>query len=137
MIDIKGLKMIEIIIALIAGVAVGAGGSAVLQNIGKKEKVEPVIIKSHEGTEEAIKQLTNLDLVVPLCEPSFIESNGNNLCREIICLQFTRGLDSQTSGSQCESISNINNKIQIDEWCNQYKEATLKQNCVNLFWKRD
>lgn len=137
MIDFKGLKMIEMIVALIIGVAVGAGGASIAHNISKKEKPEPIIINPHEGTEEAIKQLTNLDLAMPLCSPGFIEKNGDRLCREVICLQFTRGLDSQTAGSQCESISNINNKIEIEKWCNQYQDQSMKQDCVDLFWKRN
>jgi len=137
MIDFKGLNMIEIAIAVLIGVAVGAGGATIAHNVSKDKTPEPIIINPHEGTEEAIKQLTNLDLAAPLCAPEFIEKNGDRLCREVVCLQFTRGLDSQTAGAQCESISNINNKIEIEKWCNQYQDQSMKQDCVDLFWKRD
>ena len=43
----------------------------------------------------------------------FIEKNGPGLCREIWCLMQTRGVDSKTGESYCESISNINNSIKI------------------------
>tara|TARA_Y100001973_G_C5162656_1_gene314371 strand:+ start:511 stop:924 length:414 start_codon:yes stop_codon:yes gene_type:complete len=137
MIDFKGLNMLEILLAALIGVVVGAGGATIAHSVSKDKTPEPIIINSHEGTEEAIKQLTNLDLAAPLCSSEFIDKNSDRLCREVLCLQFSRGLDSKTAGSQCESISNINNKIEIEKWCNQYQDQSLKQDCVDLFWKRN
>ncbi len=127
---------IDIIIAAIIGLAVGAGGTAAI-TMRKEEPPAPVIIKSHEGTEEAIKNLTALDLTEPICRPAFIAEKGDLLCRELTCLQFSRGLDSQTAGSQCESISNIANKLQILEACSSIDEEEKKRACTDLFWKRN
>ena len=65
------------------------------------------------------------------------QEHGPLLCRELTCLQFTRGMDSQTSGTQCEEISNIQNKIEIEKWCNQYQDESMKQDCIDIFWKRN
>lgn len=132
------MKMIgiDIIIAALLGLAVGAGGVVAFTH-KDKEPAAPVVIQSHEGTEEAIKNLTALDLTEPICKPEFIKEKGNLLCRELTCLQFSRGLDSQTAGSQCESISNIANKIQILEACSEIEDEDKKKECTELFWKRN
>ena len=129
-------KMIEIIIALLGGIIVGAGATVGVLN---KKKIEdkPIIVEHNKGTEEAIKNLTELDLTQPLCSPEYIKEHSDLLCRELTCLQFSRALDSQTSGAQCEAISNIANKIRIESWCNQYQDLSLKTDCINLFWKRN
>ena len=130
------ISMIELIAIFVGGLVVGVGATIGITH-KKKEAEKPIIIKQHEGTEEAIKQLTELDLTEPLCSPEFIKENTDMLCRELTCLQFSRGLDSQTSGAQCEAISNIANKIRIESWCNQYQDAALKNDCIDLFWKRN
>ena len=128
--------MLEIIIALLGGVLLGGAGATVAHNLSKK-KEEPVVINPHEGSDKAIQQLTDLDITKPLCAPTFIKENGVLLCREITCLQFSRGFDAQTSGQQCEAISNIHNKIEIQKWCSQYQDEALRQDCIELFWKRN
>lgn len=131
------MKMIgiDVIIAAVIGLGLGAGGVLVF-NHQKKEPV-PVVVKTHEGTEEAIKNLTALDLTEPICKPEFIKEKGNLLCRELTCLQFSRGLDSKTAGSQCESISNIANKIQILKACESISDEDKKKECIDVFWKRN
>lgn len=124
--------MTEIIISVVVGLAVGIGGTAAVMH-----KPEPIPTKPHEGTEQAIKQLTALDLTEPVCKPKYIEKHGNLLCRELTCLQFTRGLDSQTSGAQCESISNIANKLEIREACKNIEEQEERRACIDIFWKRN
>ncbi len=126
----------ELIIIFATGLVVGIGGTIGIKEALKKD-TPPVVVKTHEGTEQAIKNLTALDITKPVCDPVYIQENTDLLCRELTCLQFSRGLDSQTSGGQCESISNIANKITIERWCNQYQDASLKQDCINLFWKRN
>lgn len=132
------MKMIgiDVIIAALLGLAVGAGG-VVAFNHKKPEAPAPIIVNPHEGTDEAIKNLTALDLTEPICKPEFIKEKGNLLCRELTCLQFSRGLDSQTAGAQCESISNIANKIQILEACSEIQDEDKKKECLELFWKRN
>ena len=134
MIKNRDEKMIEILIAALIGVGIGAGGSFLLS---KNKDKDPIIVNPHEGTDEAIKNLTNLDITQPLCSPEYIEKNGVILCREIVCLQFSRGLDSKTAGAQCEAISNIHNKIEIQKWCDQYTDEIRRKDCVDLFWKRN
>lgn len=131
---IKVFKM-EIAIASLIGLLLGVGGTI----IATKEPPEPpppVVVETHKGTEEAIKQLTGLDLTAPVCSPEYIETHTDLLCRELTCLQFTRGFDSQTGGEQCEIISNISNSILIDKHCSKYEQAETKQDCIELFFKR-
>lgn len=123
--------MIEIVIAAVVGLGIGIGGTVLVN------KKDPPPVETHQGTEKAIAQLTELDLTKPICDPVYIEAHGDLLCRELTCLQFSRGLDSQTSGAQCESISNIANKIQIQKTCNDIEDQQEKQSCIDLFWKRN
>ena len=55
------------------------------------------------------------------------------LCRELTCLIYSRGIDSQTSGQTCEQISNIANTISMIEYCKDSTEGSL---CHELFWRR-
>lgn len=132
---IKEKKQMEILIASVLGIIFGAGGAVLATQ--KATPSEPIIIKSNEGTEKAIQQLTALDITKPVCTPEYIEKHTDLLCRELTCLQFTRGFDAQTSGDQCESIANIQNTIMIDLHCKkEHKEPAQKQDCIDLFFKR-
>lgn len=97
--------------------------------LGRPTIEEPKIIH------QPAAQLTELDLVKPICKPSYIEKHGDLLCRELTCLQFSRGIDSQTSGQQCESISNIANSIAVMQACTN-DDTTAQQQCIDLFWRR-
>ena len=97
--------------------------------LGRPKVEEPKIIH------QPAVQLTELDLVKPICKPVYIEKHGDLLCRELTCLQFSRGIDSQTSGQQCESISNIANSIAVHKTCSN-EDATVQQQCIDLFWRR-
>lgn len=125
------MAIIEIVVAACIGLGVGIGGTLLIN------KAPPEQPQQHEGTERAIQQLTELDLSKPICDPVFIKEKGDLLCRELTCLQFSRGLDSQTSGSQCESISNIANKIEIKKACDSLQDKDEKEKCIDLFWKRN
>lgn len=127
------MGLVEIGVSGILGLVIGILGTVAVGKVADK----PVPTENHAGTEQAIAQLTELDLTKPICDPAYIEKHGNLLCRELTCLQFTRGLDAQTSGAQCESISNIGNKIQIDSWCREHAKPEQYQDCVDLFWKRN
>lgn len=124
--------MTELVLAAIIGLLVGAGSaSAVILNRPEKPT------DTHEGTEQAIQQLTQLDLTEPVCNPGYIATNTDLLCRELTCLQFSRGLDSQTAGAQCESISNIRNKIAIMDYCGKKTDADAAKECIEIFWRRN
>lgn len=130
--------MIELGIAALVGVIIGGAATVAVTEAGK-DKTPPIVVADQiaKGQVEVQKQLTDLDIIDPICSVEFIKENSDLLCRELTCLMFTRGVDSETAGSTCELISNISNKIQIEKWCNQYQDAALKQDCIELFWKRN
>ena len=123
-------KMIEIGL-LIGGLILGAGGTFFAMNASKK----PTDDKTSQAQQEVIKQLTDLDIIKDICKPEQITDAENRLlCRELTCLIYSRGIDSQTSGQTCEQISNIANTISMIEYC---KDNTTEGSlCYELFWRR-
>jgi len=122
-------QMVEIILASLIGVLLGVGGTKALDN--KKPTIEDTTATKQQ---EVIKQLTDLDVIKEICNPEQTQTQkGLLLCREMTCLVYSRGIDSQTSGKQCEEISNIQNTITMIDYCNQQGEGTL---CADLFWRR-
>ena len=73
------MALVEIVVSVIAGIVVGVGGTAIVMH-----KEPSIPIQTHQGTEQAIKQLTELDLTEPVCSPEYIQLHGNLLCREKI-----------------------------------------------------
>ena len=122
-------QMVEIILAGLIGVLLGVGGAKAL------EKRQPTIEDTTATKQqEVIKQLTDLDVIKEICAPEQTQTKeGLLLCREMTCLVYSRGIDSQTSGKQCEEISNIQNTISMIEYCNEQGDGTL---CTDLFWRR-
>jgi hypothetical protein len=128
--------MSEIAIAGIIGLLIGVGSTIGIAHI-TKQPPPPLVDTTSETQQEVIKQLTSLELIEPLCKPEALtEAQDVLLCRELTCLQFTRGIDSQTSGSQCEEISNISNKIIQMEFCAKKEDPEEKKDCIELFWRR-
>lgn len=122
-------QMVEIILAGLIGVLLGIGGTNVLAD--KQPKIEDTTATKQQ---EVIKQLTDLDVIKEICNPEQTKTQeGMLLCREMTCLVYTRGIDSQTSGKQCEEISNIQNTISMIEYCNEQGDGSL---CTDLFWRR-
>ena len=122
-------QMVEIILAGLIGVILGVGGAKALEN--KKPAIEDTTATKQQ---EVIKQLTDLDVIKDICNPEQTQTQeGLLLCREMTCLIYTRGIDSQTSGKQCEEISNIQNTISMIEYCNEQGDGSL---CTDLFWRR-
>jgi hypothetical protein len=121
-------KMIEALL-LVGGIILGGGAVALLGN--KK----PTDDKTSQTQQEVIKQLTDLDMIKELCHPDKIKTaEGLLTCRELTCLVYTRGIDSQTSGKTCEEISNMQNSIMIMEYCKDRFED--KTDCYDVFWRR-
>lgn len=122
----------EIIIGIICFV-IGAGGGAGITAVVMKNKPPGVVIvepdKTSEKQQETILQLTDIDLAKEICE----KQGGTLLCREVLCLQFSRGIDSQTAGKTCEEISNIHNSITIMEECEKREDP---EKCLDVFWRR-
>ncbi len=89
-----------------------------------------------KGQIDIQKNLTDLDLVKESCSEVFISKHGDGLCRELFCRMQQRGIDSKTSGSECESISNINNTLTIIKQCEDSKKTEEdKSDCTDLFFK--
>ena len=121
--------MVEIILAGLIGVILGVGGAKALEN--KKPAIEDTTATKQQ---EVIKQLTDIDVIKEICNPEQTKTQeGLLLCREMTCLIYTRGIDSQTSGKQCEEISNIQNTMSMIEYCNEQGDGSL---CTDLFWRR-
>lgn len=123
--------MIEIIVAALCGLAVGIGGTFGIQATQKKNAA-PIVIEDKRGQIEAetVQQLTNLDVTLELCK----DDNNKELCRELICYQFAT--QSASSQGQCESISNIKNKIELYNFCTEQGEDKFDK-CIDIFWRRN
>ena len=145
---IKGNSMSSLTLFLI-GALIGVGGTSVtIVSINKNKQdnnsTQQIITEIgklkdevSKGQIDVQKNLTDLDLVKESCSESFIAKHGNGLCRELFCRMQQRGIDSKTSGSECESISNINNTLTIIEQCEKIKTDNKedKSDCEELFFK--
>ncbi len=121
-------QMVEIILAGLIGVLLGVGGAKAFE---KKPAIEDTTATKQQ---EVIKQLTDLDVIKEICNPEQTKTQeGLLLCREMTCLVYSRGIDSQTSGKQCEEISNIQNTMSMIQYCNEQGDGSL---CTDLFWRR-
>ena len=120
----------ELALSIICGLLIGIVGTIGVQSLN--EENESAALNTQQ---EIIKQLTENDIIAPICSKSYLEKNGPLLCRELTCLQFTRGIDSKTGGSQCETISNIQNTKIIRKECTD-EDPAKKQACIDLFWRR-
>ena len=119
------------------GVLAGGGGTAGTLLILEKNKepvVPPVVVVPDNTVAveqiEVQKQLTDIDLLSTPCSSEYISVNGEGLCREMFCRMTTRGIDSKTSGQECESISNILNSLVIVRACDG------SEDCERIFDKR-
>jgi len=124
----KETRMIEALLVL-GGIIIGGGAVALI----KGEK--PSDDKTSQGQQEVIKQLTNLDVIKDLCSSEKVTKIEDRLlCRSMACLVYSRGIDSQTSGKECEEISNLANSISIMEYCkDRFEDETT---CYDVFWRR-
>ena len=131
----KENKML-IVLGLLGGVALTTSAWVVVE----RNKPEPETINVEDIVQSTIalhkpsENLTEPDLLKVPCSLDYIATNGDLLCREMFCRMTTRGIDSKTSGGECEQISNIQNKLVILEECSKLGEA-YKQ-CVELFDRR-
>lgn len=132
--------MVEIIVAAVVGLALGIGGTVGIQAASRPKDPLVVAVGGDEvakGQTEVQKQLTNLDLVADICAPAFIveQKQGDLLCREMFCRMQQRGIDAQTSQSDCNEIANISNTKSIQSACVDL-EGDAKEECTDLFFKR-
>ena len=122
--------MNEMIIAGIIGLVVGIGSTIGIQQATKPNVVPPVVI-----ADPVAKELGKLDLVEPICEPTFIESKGDGLCKLLWCMTQTNSATGEISGQMCDNISNVENKKAILEYCSQYQEEE-RDRCIDVFFRR-
>ena len=71
----------------LGGLAIGAGAVGAVWLFFHRKPDIPLVIKDEtaEKQQDVILQLTDLDLVKPVCDPVFIEKNSDLLCREMFC----------------------------------------------------
>tara|TARA_Y100001938_G_C8010630_1_gene389817 strand:+ start:563 stop:967 length:405 start_codon:yes stop_codon:yes gene_type:complete len=113
---------------VIAGLAFVAGGAVGVAVVKSRPVETPAVVQ-----QEVIKQLTNLDLILPLCNPEQIEKTGE-MCRYLACLQFSRGVDAQTGGNgECERIGNVISKKSVYDYCSKVADNS---DVVAIEWDR-
>ena len=136
----------EIIVGVIAFLVGTGAGFGIFK---ATEKKEPTVLedKTSQAQQEVVKQLTNLDLIMPLCTP---DKEGKlehaDMCRYLACLQYSRGVDSKTSGKECEEISNLMSSQAILEHCITFYPESVVNNgidqnskfvqCLTVYGKR-
>ena len=122
---------------LYIGLSLGsAGGSSALTYWITRKPEQPQTEQVAKGQIEVQKNLTEPDLLELPCSLDYITARGEGLCREMFCRMTTRGIDSKTSGSECESISNTINKALILEVCAKPTELDEQKKCIEFFDRR-
>ena len=130
--------MIEIGIAALVGLIIGAGGLFGIQQATKKP--EPVVVavggdEVAKGQVEVQKELIDLDLLVVPCSKEYIEAKHELLCREMFRRMQQRGIEAQTSQQDCSEISNLANTKAIQGSCENL-DGEVQEACIDLFFKR-
>ena len=141
-------KYMSSLTLFLIGALIGVSGTSITFIYLKKQKqdnnsTEQIISEIgklkdtvSKGQIDVQKNLTDLDLVKESCSGDFISKHGDGLCRELFCRMQQRGIDSKTSGSECESISNINNTLTIIKQCEDNKKTEEdRSECTDLFFK--
>ena len=120
----------------LTGLIVGGFGTAYVINKRSADEAPIVVVSDPVAGEqqEIIKQLTNLDMLVEPCSTEYINKNSDLLCREMYCRVMTRGIDSKTSGQECEAISNVANSKIIINHCELFLEE--KEECYEKYRER-
>jgi len=130
--------MIELLIAGVVGVLLGAGGAVGFHVVTKDKGPQIIEVggdKVAQAQVEVQKQLTDLDLLTAPCSSEYIKEQGDLLCREMFCRMQQRGIDAQTSQIDCSEISNIANTRSIRDTCAGLEGDALEK-CTDLFFKR-
>lgn len=127
--------MTWIIVAAVAGLAVGGGGVFAFTRDDKP--VAPVVVADVSAQKQAEVQvnLSNLDIVKPVCTSEFIKENGDGLCREMFCFAQSQSTTGAAGEKGCDAISNINNTKVILATCSTL-EAQPRLECFQTFRER-
>ena len=130
--------LLTITIAALSGLIVGGVSTAAIvhKRLQQQNPTPPIIDQDQVAAEqqEVIKQLTNLDMLVEPCSTEYINENSDLLCREMYCRVMTRGVDSQTSGQECEQISNVANSKVIVNHCESFLDE--REECYDKYRER-
>jgi hypothetical protein len=129
------MNMIPTIIASVLGGAVLVGGAWLA--VERKNQPPPVdtaeIIHATMAQYKPAENLTQPDLISVACSAEHIAAHGDLLCRELFCSMTTRGIESKTSGVECEAIRNVSNKKTIIELCSKQPDPAK---CYEFFDRR-
>ena len=127
---------------ILAGVFGGVALTSSVWVYVERDKPQPAPVDISAIVEQTMQlhkpaiNLTEPDLLKIPCSIEFIESNGAGLCREMFCRMTGRGIDSKTSGKECEAIGNIINKAEVIAVCKQADNFQDFDKCITLFDRR-
>lgn len=119
-----------VLYSIIGGLIIGASSTFFIMK-KEPEQPPPPIVES-----KIADKLTETELLEKPCSEKYISNQGDGLCREMFCLMMTRGIDSETSGQQCEQIANINNSLQILNACSSFEDDEKREDCIQIFRER-
>lgn len=127
--------MTWIVVAAVAGLAVGGGGMFAVMHDDKP--VPPVVVADVSAQTQAEVQanLSNLDIVKPVCTSAFIKENGDGLCREMFCFAQAQSTTGAAGEKGCDAVSNINNTKVILATCGTL-EIPARAECFQTFRER-
>lgn len=148
----------ELLYIGIIGILVGVGSTLGVQHATRpKDKDGTVeVLKAISGLEDsihkaeadAIKNLTEVDLLKVPCSYAYIEKQGESLCREMFCRMNRQGQGKGSTTQECDAIGNaINSKAAIQVCMSYWDDSTLTRRggldqnsryarCISLFDKR-
>lgn len=126
--------MTWIIIAAVAGLAVGGGSVFALTH----EKATPSVVVADVSAQKQAEvqvNLSNLDIVKPVCTAEFIATNGDGLCREMFCFAQANSTTGAAGEKSCDAVSNVNNTLVILKTCGTL-EGAPRSECFQTFRER-
>jgi hypothetical protein len=125
----KERPMVATVIAIALGALVlGAGGAGfgvhrvhVKAQEQAAAQVAAAVDTTAQGQATAVEQLTDLDLVEPLCSQEWLADDPEGwrrlLCREALCWAQAQSTTTAAETSTCGSISNLADSVTILELC--------------------
>jgi len=132
--------MTWIIVAAVSGLLVGGGSVFGLMHEKETATLNPAVIvtppdTTAKGQAEAIRQLTDLDVVKEVCAPVYIKERGDGLCREMYCLAQANSTSGAAGEKMCDAVSNLNNSVVIIDTCLK-REGQARIDCLSVFSTR-
>ena len=126
--------MVWIVVAAAAGLVVGGGGVLAFTH---KDPAPPVVVADVSAQKQAEVQvnLSNLDIVKPVCTAEFISANGDGLCREMFCFAQANSTTGAAGEKSCDAVSNVNNTLVILKTCGTL-EGAPRAECFQTFRER-